>query len=89
MTISPAFYGATTGVVDASEPPDFTRRHAVIAVAHGTANKQRTIMMRNSWGSAWGNGGYAWLSENYLLPRIFALAILKEDLSVPVNSAAA
>lgn len=89
-TISQSFYQAAKNiVVDHNEAPDPSRRHALVAVAHGTCNGQRTILVRNSWGSGWGAGGYAWLTEKYLLPRVFQLAILKEDLSVPIHSAAA
>jgi hypothetical protein len=90
MTLSPAFFGVgPSGVVEANEPTDATLRHALVAVAHGNFKGQRTVMVRNSWGAAWGLGGYAWVTENYLVPRVFRLAILKEDLSVPADSAAA
>jgi hypothetical protein len=92
MTLSRSFdMASVTDVVDlvAGEVPDAARRHAVIAVAHGVIKGQRAILIRNSWGAAWGKGGYAWLTEKYLLPRVFRLAILKEDLSVSAHSAAA
>jgi hypothetical protein len=90
MTISGAFFlAASTEVVDGTEPPNIAFRHAVVAVASGTYKNERVILMRNSWGPAWGTNGYAWLSERYLKPRIFELAFLKEDLSVPDHSAAA
>ena len=81
----------TDGIVDeaAGEQPDFARRHAVIAVGHGEVGGQRAVLIRNSWGSGWGAGGYGWLTEKYLLPRVFQLGILKEDLSVSPHSAAA
>jgi hypothetical protein len=79
------------GIVDGApgEQPDLNRRHAVVAVAHGEIDGQRTILVRNSWGNSWGAGGYGWLTEKYLLPRVFRLALLKEDLSVTPRSAAA
>ena len=66
--------------------PDFHCRHAVIAVGFGEVGMQRAILIRNSWGPGWGLGGYAWLTENYVQPRVFGLAFLKEDLSVSCNS---
>lgn len=92
MTLSRSFdMAGMTGIVDSvpAEVPDVARRHAVIAVAHGDINGQKAILIRNSWGASWGKGGYAWLTESYLLPRVFRLAILKEDLSVSTHSAAA
>lgn len=79
------------GVVDEAvgEQPDLHRRHAVIAAGHGEVNGQRAIVIRNSWGEGWADGGYGYLTEKYLGPRVFQLAILKEDLSVSPRFAAA
>jgi hypothetical protein len=79
------------GVVDPGpgEQPEYLRRHAVIAVGHGEISRQRAVLIRNSWGDGWGAGGYGWLTENFLLPRVFRLAILKEDLSVSPRTIAA
>jgi hypothetical protein len=71
MTLSRGFYTPdVNGVVDIDEPPDPAIRHAVIAVATGDANRKKMLLVRNSWGETWGLSGYAWLSENYLAPRI-------------------
>jgi C1A family cysteine protease len=77
------------GIVDeaTSEKPDMNRRHAVIAVGHGDIGGQRAMLIRNSWGDGWGAGGYGWLTEKYAVPRVFQIAILKEDLSVSPGSA--
>jgi len=79
------------GIVDEAtgEKPEMSRRHAVIAVGHGDVRGQRAVLIRNSWGDGWGAGGYGWLTEKYALPRVFQLAILKEDISVSPCSAAA
>jgi Papain family cysteine protease len=92
MTLSASFdWAGSAGVVDpsAGEQPDPSRRHAVIAVGHGEVNGQRAVHIRNSWGDGWGSAGYAWLTEKFLLPRVFRLAILTEDLNVSPHSAAA
>jgi len=65
----------------ATEPPDPDRRHAVVAVGHGNNGVGRLVMIRNSWGPMWGIGGYAWLSEDYLAPRLYGLAEMREDLT--------
>jgi len=82
MNLSDAFYRPNAdGVIAATEPPDPKRRHAVIAVGHGKNGTRRLVLIRNSWGPMWGIGGYAWLSEDYLAPRLYGVADMREDLT--------
>ncbi|RTM05515.1 MAG: peptidase C1 [Hyphomicrobiales bacterium] len=90
--LSRAFYRPNPqGVVDpaADEQPEPARRHAVIAVGHGIVDRQRAILVRNSWGSSWGDAGYGWLTERFLGSRIYAAATLLEEVDVSAHSAAA
>lgn len=92
LTLSRAFYQRNLqGVVDPvdDEQPEPDRRHAVVAVGHGTVDGQRAILVRNSWGPSWGDAGYGWLTERFLCPRIYAAATLLEEVDVSARSAAA
>jgi len=92
LTLSRSFYTpATQAVVDPAEgeAPEPARRHAVIAVGHGTVHSQRAILVRNSWGPRWGDAGHAWLTERFLGPRIFGAAVLMEEVDVSARSVTA
>jgi hypothetical protein len=82
------FRPSSEGIVhpEATEAPEPERRHAVIGVGHGTADGHRAILVRNSWGNGWGQNGYAWLTESFLNPRMFAVAMLTENPDVSANS---
>ena len=81
MTTSNAFYRPDKdGVVDSLEPTVPDRLHAVISAGYGEANARQFILVRNSWGEGWGLQGYAWLSTNYLIPRLVGAAIMTTEL---------
>ncbi len=88
LMLSPAFYRPNDRAVIEPAPgesPEPARRHAVVAVGHGTIEGQAAILIRNSWGPKWGDAGYAWLTEAFLGPRIFAAATLMEEVDVPAG----
>ena len=59
------------------ENEDFTEGHAVIAVGYNDSleienwrNEKKTVgalLIRNSWGTGWGDEGYGWLPYAYVL----------------------
>ena len=60
-----------------SESESFAEGHAVVAVGYkdnleieNWRNGRKTIgalLIRNSWGEGWGDGGYGWLPYKYVL----------------------
>lgn len=92
LKLSYSFFSPTPeAIVDPTigEAPEPAQRHAVIAVGHGIAQQQKAVLVRNSWGPAWGDAGHAWLTQRFLTGRLFATVILKEEVDVPTRSAAA
>lgn len=78
MTISDAFYQPDAGIIKAQEAVDPARRHAVIGIAAGRLANARALLLRNSWGRAWGEDGCAWVLEGYMSPRIVTVVSLAE-----------
>jgi C1A family cysteine protease len=50
---------------------DVLGSHGVLLV--GYRNSQRAWLVRNSWGTGWGDGGYAWLDYDYVLDELWAI----------------
>lgn len=68
---------------DIGKPVDHRRSHAVVVVGLGHYGGDPVMLLRNSWGSNWGNKGHAWVRESYLAPRLSgAFVILKGDYDV-------
>lgn len=81
ITVSDAFFEANDESNQVVREIDFwlnpfAERHAVIAIGHGQIGDERVILVRNSWGVAWGNQGTAWVSESYFIYHLEKLAIL-------------
>jgi len=80
MTLSDAFLSPDAdGVIAANEPTDPKRRHAVVAVGHGKRGAAGLVLIRNSWGEAWGLKGCAWITTAYLTPRLTGAAIMTTE----------
>jgi C1A family cysteine protease len=82
MNISTSFFRPAEGFVGpASEPAVNT--HAVVAVGYGKRAQSLVVLVRNSWGEAWGLQGHAWIAAEYLRPRLLKIgtADRKEELS--------
>jgi hypothetical protein len=81
MSISTAFFRPDSdGVVASSEPLQPRRVHALVAVGHGHRGGDCFLLVRNSWGEAWGLKGHAWVETSYLKPRLLRAATMAGDL---------
>lgn len=59
---------ATHGLLDTFQPGTVRGGHAVAVVGY---TKDQRFILRNSWGTAWGDKGYAYASEAYLNAAFF------------------
>ncbi len=62
LKLSGSFFAPTAeAIIDPmpGETPDPAQRHAVVAVGHGVIRQQKAVLVRNSWGGAWGKAGHA------------------------------
>ncbi len=77
MSISKSFrLPDSDGVIDAIEPLESKRVHALVAVGHGHRQAEKFILVRNSWGDVWGEEGHAWVAVTYLSPRLLRVAMM-------------
>jgi hypothetical protein len=71
-----------TGVIS-----DYTEEdggHAVVLAGYRDAGGTRQFLIHNSWGASWGQGGYAWISENMIRQHAeLAYTITVVDLQAP------
>ena len=79
LMISVAFCQPEGGIVTARPADPDLAWHAVIAVGEAKDSDRRLLLIRNSWGEAWGIGGYAWIDSEYLAPRLSSVATIKPD----------
>ena len=81
----PVIIGARITLQFYMPPPDYIIRsavndpvvanHAIVAVGQGTIGADGVVLVRNSWGETWADFGYAWLTTDYLAPKILRIAV--------------
>lgn len=65
---SPAIY---------SESKDVRGNHAMIVCGIGESKGKRLLMIKNSWGRSWANGGYAWITDDYVKRHVFNAQVME------------
>lgn len=58
-----AFQTYKSGVL-AAKGCSTSTNHAVVATGYNSGGSDPYWIVRNSWGSSWGNKGYIWMSQN-------------------------
>lgn len=76
LLLGERFYRPTNNIVDIGPEDRNTAHHALVAIGLGLTLTERAILVRNSWGPAWGDDGHCWISESYLRPRLRQIALL-------------
>ncbi len=80
MDVSRSFFRPTAGkIINAVSTESAEAIHAVVAVGYGHLDKAASYLVRNSWGEKWGSGGYAWLHEEYLEPRLRLAGVFSQE----------
>lgn len=68
LAVTESLYYPTSGIVHFEHEVIPDLYHALICVGIGThaTSGELHMLLRNSWGAAWGLSGHAWVSEQYL-----------------------
>lgn len=77
LHLDDAFWDPVSGVIEVSSGV-VRGTHAVLALQ--VLEKPRRVLIRNSWGPDWGDGGHAWLSAKYLKERSVAVISFGKDV---------
>lgn len=78
MLLGERFYAPIAGTIEPGAGDNDTDYHAVLAVGHGRVGQKKYVLVRNSWGDAWGIDGHAWIARDYLQPRLYKLARMEK-----------
>lgn len=77
LIITDSFYKPAAGIVMKVQNDIERGGHAVLAVGHGASQPgQNYVLIRNSWGDTWGDGGHAWIPEGYVTSQLRESAFL-------------
>jgi hypothetical protein len=82
------FFDLRSDVVPHYSLTDARVGHAVALVGFRTLDGERQILLQNSWGPRWGDGGFAWLPEDMLATHVnHARRLVIADATLPPRAA--
>ena len=67
------------GLVDAPPAQRTIKNHAVLVVGtvSATAERPQALIIKNSWGAGWGDGGYGYMTQGYVDSYIVRCHVLE------------
>jgi C1A family cysteine protease len=67
VEVHPCFFNPVSGSIDIPTNESMEGLHAILIVGYSERNDGKSFfIIRNSWGTHWGDNGYAYLSYDYL-----------------------
>jgi len=60
----PIFNSYTSGIITDATACGTSIDHAVVAVGYGTESGVNYFLVRNSWGTSWGNQGFVMIGQS-------------------------
>ena len=78
-TVTMAMYSPDEDGIVRSEDTDVVaaHRHALLGVGSGhVVGLGGHILVRNSWGAAWGDSGHGWVAEPYLAAHLQGTGVI-------------
>lgn len=79
ITLSDGFFVPNPPWIISSDGP-LRGLHAVLGVGVGKYGDSRLVLIRNSWGTDWGDAGHAWLNETFVSRHLKDLLILTDEV---------
>lgn len=64
-----------------SPAPLVNALHAVAAVGHGSTAGKPLVLIRNSWGTSWADGGHAWLDDDFVSQHVREILVMREEIN--------
>lgn len=78
ISLPQPFYSPEEPWVIAAEGP-IRGFHSVLGVGLGEYQGKAAVLIRNCWGTEWGDDGHAWLNEEFLTRHLKLVLVLGKE----------